>query len=607
MAEISLDAQGAVQGSISGGVRQAAQDRAKADAQDWISGIEQSNLTPRYYLTIALLVLQEMFEFYDFFLVGYLVSVLAPGWHLTYGQSAVMLLSSGVGAIAGSLAGGLLADRVGRKKMIWGGGLIFSLGAAGCALIPDGAWILFSILRFVVGFGSIAAVTAQNPLVVEMTPTRYRTFVSSMMVAPVALGTMFAAMISASLLPVIGWRGVAATGAMPIVTSLLFALIAPESVRWLLSRGRNADARREAAKLLGVAEASITLPNAVAPIRKPGSLSELFQDQQRFWWVVVIWTGISTGTYGVILWGPTILSQLLKITAHEAAHYFVYASVASIIGRVLFSVLPLYIGRRRAALVGTFLSVLVMLAIFAFYREFIAGWSVFALLVIFGAAFYSGSFSNMSPYVVEVFPVSLGARAFGLAQAANGVGKILGPVCLALIAGSNDVVSPKATADAIAPAFLFLAACEFAALIAIFAYRREPHGKPMEIGQFTDANANRRRDARHPRSDFRRRSGRPHRLAAALPARRTLAFGRTPPEHGADAEGARHQCPHHGSVPAMRHRHRGQGRRIAGRAVGVDRLDRNPCRQGDRAPRARSRHRKEHGGDAGQKLSVCPG
>jgi MFS transporter, putative metabolite:H+ symporter len=482
MAEVSLDAQGAVQGSISGGIRQAAQDRAKADAQDWISGIEQSNLTPRYYLTIALLVLQEMFEFYDFFLVGYLVSVLAPGWHLTYGQSAVMLLSSGVGAIAGSLAGGLLADRVGRKKMIWGGGLIFSLGAAGCAVIPDGAWILFSILRFVVGFGSIAAVTAQNPLVVEMTPTRYRTFVSSMMVAPVALGTMFAAMISASLLPVIGWRGVAATGAMPIVTSLLFALIAPESVRWLLSRGRNADARREAAKLLGVAEASITLPNAVAPIRKPGSLSELFQDQRRFWWVVVIWTGISTGTYGVILWGPTILSQLLKITAHEAAHYFVYASVASIIGRVLFSVLPLYIGRRRAALVGTFLSVLVMLAIFAFYREFIAGWSVFALLVIFGAAFYSGSFSNMSPYVVEVFPVSLGARAFGLAQAANGVGKILGPVCLALIAGSNDVVSPKATTDAIAPAFLFLAACEFAALIAIFAYRREPHGKPMEIG-----------------------------------------------------------------------------------------------------------------------------
>jgi putative MFS transporter len=486
MADVTLGAQGAGQEGAAEGNAQGrtapAQQSSTSAAQDWLDNIEKSRLTPRYYATIVLVVLQEMFEFYDFFLVGYLVSVLAPGWHLTYGQSAMMLLSSGVGAIVGAMVGGRFADIVGRKKMIWGGGLIFSLGAAGCALIPDGAWILFSVLRFVVGFGSIAAVSAQGPLIVEITPTRYRTFISSMMVAPVALGTMFAAMVAASLLPVIGWRGVAATGAMPIVTSLLIAWIAPESVRWLLSRGRNADARREAAKLLGVPEASITLPNAIEPTTKPGSLLELFQDQKRFWWVVVIWTGISTGTYGVILWGPTILAQLLKITAHEAAGYFVYASIASFLGRLLFSVLPLYIGRRGAALAGTFISLLVMLAIVAFYREFIAGWSVFALLVIFGAAFYSGAFANMSPYVVEVFPVSLGGRAFGLAQAANGVGKILGPVCLALIAGSSDVVSPKATTDAIAPAFLFLAACEFAALIAIYAYRREPHGKPIEIG-----------------------------------------------------------------------------------------------------------------------------
>ena len=73
-----------------------------------------------------------------------------------------MLLSSGVGAIVGSLVGGRIADTIGRKKMIWGGGLIFSFGAAGCALIPDGAWILFSMLRFVVGFGSIAALSART-------------------------------------------------------------------------------------------------------------------------------------------------------------------------------------------------------------------------------------------------------------------------------------------------------------------------------------------------------------------------------------------------------------------------------------------------------------
>jgi putative MFS transporter len=484
MADLSLGAEGTVAGTVQGNTQdnlQGLRDAAQAETQSWLVAIEQSPLTARYYLTIALMVMQEMFEFYDFFLVGYLVSVLAPNWHLTYGQSAVMLLSSGVGAIVGSLVGGQIADRVGRKKMIWGGGLIFSFGAAGCALIPDGAWILFSLLRFVVGFGMTAAVSAQSPLIVEITPTRFRTFISSLMVAPVALGTLFAAIIAANLLPVIGWRGVAATGALPIITSLLIAWVAPESVRWLLSRGRNADARREAAKILGVPADSITLPNARQNSSAKPSLSELLQNQTRFWWVVVIWIGVSTGTYGVSLWGPTILSQLLKITPHDAAQYFVFASVASFAGRILFSVLPIYLGRRGAALVGSAVSTATMLGIVFFYREFVAGWSVVALLMVFGAAFYSGLFANISPYTIEAFPVSLGARAAGLAQASNGIGKILGPLCLALIAGSSDVVSPKATADSIAPAFLFIAACEFAALVALLVYRKETHGKPMQL------------------------------------------------------------------------------------------------------------------------------
>ena len=132
MVDVSLGARGAAQGNIADTLQGAdpGYPEAQAGVQDWLSGIEKPNLTPRYYLTIGLLVLQEMFEFYDFFLVGYLVSVLAPGWHLTYGQGAVMLLSSGVGAIFGSLAGGRIADTIGRKKLIWGGGLVFSLGAA---------------------------------------------------------------------------------------------------------------------------------------------------------------------------------------------------------------------------------------------------------------------------------------------------------------------------------------------------------------------------------------------------------------------------------------------------------------------------------------------
>ena len=122
MADVTVDAHGVVQGRVQGSIQDGARDHSKGDAQDWLSAIEKSRLTPRYYATIALMVVQEMFEFYDFFLVGYLVSVLAPGWHLTYGQSAMMLLSSGIGAIVGSLVGGQIRrpdrtqeDHLGRR------------------------------------------------------------------------------------------------------------------------------------------------------------------------------------------------------------------------------------------------------------------------------------------------------------------------------------------------------------------------------------------------------------------------------------------------------------------------------------------------------------
>jgi hypothetical protein len=51
----------------------------------------------------------------------------------------------------------------------------------------------------------------------------------------------------------------------------------------------------------------------------------------------------------------------------------------------------------------------------------------------------------------------MGARASGLGQAANGGGKILGPLSLALIAGTANVVAPQATMDAVLPAFNILA------------------------------------------------------------------------------------------------------------------------------------------------------
>ena len=56
MADVSLDAQGAVPGIVADRIQRAGQDFPKGDAQDWLISIEKSNLTPRYYLTSSPIV-----------------------------------------------------------------------------------------------------------------------------------------------------------------------------------------------------------------------------------------------------------------------------------------------------------------------------------------------------------------------------------------------------------------------------------------------------------------------------------------------------------------------------------------------------------------------
>jgi putative MFS transporter len=71
------------------------------------------------------------------------------------------------------------------------------------------------------------------------------------------------------------------------------------------------------------------------------------------------------------------------------------------------------------------------------------------------------------------------ARASGLGQAANGGGKIVGPLSLALIAGTNNVVATQATMDAVFPAFIFLAVCGLATGLAFTFLVPETHGRPI--------------------------------------------------------------------------------------------------------------------------------
>jgi len=458
----------------------------KAQEDDLVALYDKAPLNARYWISMVLAVMTSIFDFFDFFIVGFLVAVLAPQWQLTFGQTSVMLLSAGVGAIVGALAWGALSDRWGRKTLLVAGVVLCAVGAGSVSLIPDGAWMLFAALRFVVGFGVGAAAAVAVPLIVEYTPTRHRTILSSATVIPVSLGILSASLTAATLLQLIGWRGLAMLGFIPLIPAILIALIMPESVRWLVSRGRDAEARVIVGQALRVPPDSLPKPAvaAGATVQRPApstSFADLLAKPRLFWLTVVVWFGASTANYGVFLWGPTIVALLMGVSAREAALLFVVVSLTGMLGRVVFSLLPQWLGRRRCGEIMGYGIAVSLGAAALFYDRTLLGYPAFVVLLIPAALFFDGGFANIAPYSAEIFPVRLSARGVGLAQASNGVGKIAGPLCLALIAGTSNLVSPKATIEAVMPAFLFLAACGLALGLAFTLLGVETHGKPLTL------------------------------------------------------------------------------------------------------------------------------
>ncbi len=444
-------------------------------------------LNRRYWVSFLLLSALFVLEFFDFLIVGYLLAVLAPQWHLTYGQSAVMLYSGGVGAILGALVFGGLSDAWGRKSTMIIGTFICAASSGLMGIVPAGSWEIFAVLRFFIGVGLTAGVTPSLAIQVELTPTRHRTLLTSFYLVFASAGGFLASAVSAALLEPLGWRGVAMLGMAPAIVGVLIWFCVPESVRWLVAKGRFIEARAEVAKHLGLPLASVPLPTQASAAPPRGRLSELYQRPSLFWETVIIWGGSSMAAYGVYLWGPTIVAMLLSVPVPQAAKFFVFVTLGGVTGKIVVTLLAPLTGRRWLGVVWG-LGGGVALAAAGYYSNVVVGGLPAMVILLCASTFFiEGGFANLAPYTVERYGVRLGARASGLGQAANGVGKIVGPLSMALIAGSNNVVSPQATSDAVLPAYLFLAFCMLLVGMSFAFLGVETHGKAMGVGDLEPA------------------------------------------------------------------------------------------------------------------------
>src|SRR5437868_7940086 len=103
---------------------------AGQSSDDLLAMFDGAPLNRRYWLSFGLLSAITVLDFFDFFLIAFILSKIGPEWQLTYGQSGLILYGGGIGAILGALVWGSLSDVLGRKLQIVTGTMICALLSA---------------------------------------------------------------------------------------------------------------------------------------------------------------------------------------------------------------------------------------------------------------------------------------------------------------------------------------------------------------------------------------------------------------------------------------------------------------------------------------------
>jgi len=132
----------------------------------------QQKLTANQWKIAFAATIGDMLDFFDFGLIGFVLAFIVKDWHLTFGESGLILLASGISAPFGSLLWGWAADRIGRRKAMIGTVLNTSIATGAMALTPEHAWIYLVICRVFVGFGVTGMYSVDITIIQEFVPNR---------------------------------------------------------------------------------------------------------------------------------------------------------------------------------------------------------------------------------------------------------------------------------------------------------------------------------------------------------------------------------------------------------------------------------------------------
>jgi putative MFS transporter len=438
----------------------------------------QKSLTANQWKIFAAATIGDMLDFFDFYLIGFILAFVIKGWSLTYGQSGAILLASGIAAPLGSLFWGWMADKIGRRRVMILTVLNFSLPTGLMALTPDQGWLFLAVCRFFVGLGVTGLYTVDIAIVQEFVPASKRGRITGLSTALLPAGTLLGALTGAYLEHYIGWRGLFAVGLLPAALTFLIRAWVPESPHWLIGQGRLDEARRSLAWALQIDPKQIELP-PVAPAADRVTWGELFRYPRSL--AVGCLTGLTqTGNVGITLWITTLLVLILKISPADASFLVIWFGLAGIAGRFFCAWLSDAMGRRYSVVLACLMAALATSLAGYLSEVQLGAVSVFYAMILASSFFGGGNYAIVGPYMAEIWPSKLRASGMGVGYGVGNLGKFIGPAGLALIAGSSNYVSPQATLDALIPGMNYFAFWYVLGAVAIWLFGIETRGRTID-------------------------------------------------------------------------------------------------------------------------------
>ncbi|KPN71983.1 MFS transporter [Neisseria sp. 83E34] len=394
------------------------------------------NLPPGkfHYKLLVLIGLGWLFDAMDTGMVSFVLATLGKEWNLAPAELGWIVSVGFIGMALGAVLSGRVADRIGRKNVFIATMVVYSIATGLCAFAWDLASLLF--FRFWVGFGLGGQLPVAVSLVSEYAPPKVRGRFIVLLESFWGLGWLAAALVSYFFIPHYGWQSAFLIGALPVFYAFFVWKLLPESVPYLINKGRVQEAHEIVSKLeaqagLPVAE---TAKVAEQPSAEPPRFAQLWQAPfaKRTLMLWLIWFGIVFSYYGIFTWLPKLLVE----QGHTVVKTFEYVLVmilAQLPGYFAAAVLVEKIGR-KATLAG-FLFACAVCAYFFGRSDSVA------MIMFWGcwmSFFNLGAWGVLYTYTPELYPVRFRAFGSGWAGAIGRVGGIVAPMAVAAMISGED-------------------------------------------------------------------------------------------------------------------------------------------------------------------------